>query len=194
MAFERECTAPENTSGVISLHHRRVRLEVIHQQRAVQPDLHLFSPDQNVQLGPFVVVGERLVHVADTVKRAGLPALAVIALTRVSVVDLNLEPFFRPPFRLEPGVKVNARLSPWARHDLRPQLEVLETRIPRPPGVKQVRTRSTGCDLPVHDPEGAAVLAGLPAVERAAVKERYPVGVRAERSRQNQQGSQQIAP
>ena len=94
--------------------------------------------DQDVQLRPFIVFRRSLVNVAHAIKRAGFVALAVVTVARVGIVNLDLEPFLRPPVGLERGVEVDAGLRSRGRHELRLELEVLKARITNPSVVKEV--------------------------------------------------------
>lgn len=128
----------QNSPGMIGVYGRRVRLEVIHKRRSVQLNLYPLAVDQDVQLRPFIVFRRSFINVAHAIKRAGFVALAVITLAPVGIVNLDLEPLLRPPVGLERSVEVDAGLRSRGRHELRPELEVLKSRITNPSVVKEV--------------------------------------------------------
>src|SRR5207245_6245040 len=98
MALERKRALVEDSSGPIGDAHGRVGLDVVYDQRVVQPNLHLLCAYEDVQPEPLVVFYERFVDVADAIKRAGLLALNIIRVPLLGVVDLYLEAIFEPAY------------------------------------------------------------------------------------------------
>jgi len=154
--------------------HWRHRLGVIHDQNAVQPDLHVLAAHGGVNLEPLAVGHKLLIHVPQSVERPCLFPLPVTTIASGRVVDLDFEALVGEIALLIRRMEVDSRVARRARQHFHFKLEVAEVSAVHRTCIEQVRPWPFGHELPLFHFPAVLVFARPPSFQAMPVEELYP--------------------
>ncbi len=138
------------------------RLDVVHHEHIVEPDLHLPLPHKNADREPIAIAHQLLVDVAQTAKRSGFAALHKAVWAAVVIRQQYLEPLRRHARRFRRSVKADAVLRVWPQHHIHTEFEVPEIRLLNRARIKERSRTAVRGNLSAFNLEGAQMSGGLP--------------------------------
>src|SRR4051794_18504563 len=153
-----------------SRNHRGRGLDIIHEQLAVQANLHTLAAYRHPNLKGFLIRNQLLVHAPESVERAGFLSFPIPAVSEGRVIDLDFETFLGKAGFLIGRMEVNARITLWFGNQIYGKFEVPEVGSPHWAGVKQMRTRSIGGQHAIDNLPGILVLARSPAIQAMPIE------------------------